>query len=372
MIARNPAIHVLTLLFILGLCACDKVKEVTSKVSEKVSETLEEKLEDSGPEDGDEPAPLNPLQMLADKNEEGVIFRKDLEFPSEIEVETTAKRRISGRVFHRDETGERVVPVQGVETIVAMYESDGSGVDFTIKETAFTVPRSAPKEGESGIKEGDNPLRHAPPYTETVRFVKKAGEWKSSSRGDFRKMSFCQDVAPAFGDLLVENGLRPRPLWFANKRIQIGDELTISDKLLPMLVTGTTDGSLTIKLEEFDALDGHPCGVFSVTGDYVRKGFPDPDGVLVDQEVTVESGRMWLSAIFPVILRKELTTIQSFEPTQGGGLVGRGQGKVEIKVERSWKAEVDVPELKPEAEAAQEPTEGNAGDGIQSSSVTSD
>ncbi len=46
-------------------------------------------------------------------------------------------------------------------------------------------------------------------------------------------------------------------------------------------------------------VDGHPCAAFSVTGDYSRNQFPDFEGVFTDEEVTIESGKLWLSLIHP-------------------------------------------------------------------------
>jgi hypothetical protein len=83
---------------------------------------------------------------------------------------------------------------------------------------------------------------------------------------------------------------------------------------------------------------GHPCGVFSVTGDFSRKQFPDFDGNFTDEDVTIQSGKIWLSLIYPIILKEELDTIQSFKSGGQGGLVGRGQGTVKVSVEREWKA----------------------------------
>lgn len=57
----------------------------------------------------------------------------------------------------------------------------------------------------------------------------------------------------------------------------------------------------------------------------------------MDEEVTIENGKLWLSMLHPMILKEELNTIQTFKPAGDGGLVGRGQGVIKIFAEREWK-----------------------------------
>ena len=123
--------------------------------------------------------------------------------------------------------------------------------------------------------------------------------------GDFRIASRAQMIAPVFEDLLIEDGLAPRALWFGKKRYKVGDKLTVTDDFLPMLVGGKAKGNLKVTLESFDAVNGHPCGVFSVAGDFTRKQFPDFNGSITNEEVTIESGKLWLSLLYSLILREE-------------------------------------------------------------------
>ena len=75
----------------------------------------------------------------------------------------------------------------------------------------------------------------------------------------------------------------------------------------------------------------------------------------MDQEVSVESGHMWLSLIYPIVLKEKMMTIQTFKPSEGGSVIGRGQGTIEYIIERDWSApDPDVPELKAEPEEAKE------------------
>ena len=104
-----------------------------------------------------------------------------------------------------------------------------------------------------------------------------------------------------------------------------------------MLVAGNAKGRLKIKLESFDSVNGHPCGVFSVAGDFVRKQFPYFDGSVMNEEVTVESGKFWLSMLYPIILREETNVIQTSNRGGQGGLAVSLAGSAKVSVVRDWR-----------------------------------
>ncbi len=148
-------------------------------------------------------------------------------------------------------------------------------------------------------------------------------------------MAVTRNIYSVFDALLVEVALSPRPLWFTEKRLKPGDQLTISGKSLPMLLAGSSTGSLTLTLDSFEPVKGHPCGVFRVTGNYSRRLIPDFEGKFTDADVTIESGKLWLSLLYPLVLREELETIQTLR-TSGGGPSVRQQGAVKTSVIRDW------------------------------------
>ena len=129
----------------------------------------------------------------------------------------------------------------------------------------------------------------------------------------------------------------PRSLWFAKHRFKVGDQLVVTGESLPMVLAGDAKGSITLKLESFDAVEGHPCGVFSVSGNYHRKT-ADFTGTITNEDVTIESGKFWFSLIYPVILRQEIDTIQSAKGGGQGGLMSRSQGAAKISVTHAWKS----------------------------------
>jgi hypothetical protein len=99
-------------------------------------------------------------------------------------------------------------------------------------------------------------------------------------------------------------------------------------------VAGKANGTLKLTFEAQDAIDGHPCAVFAIQGDYTRQQIPDLDGHFSDEEITIQSGKIWLSLLHPLVLREELDTIQSIK---SGTPVTHAQGSVKLSITRSWK-----------------------------------
>ena len=316
------------LLTLWSASSCEKVKQAAQQAMSAVSQGLRDKKEEP------KVSVDTSLQELVDQTDRGVVFRRDLPFPEKIEVKTTIERKFSGRFFHASQLGKKVEVIKGTESVTAQLERKGNVVSYALKESSFNIPSAQNPGSGSKLR---NPFREQPVSTDRVAFRKSGGAWKLVNSGDFRKMVLAQQLNPVFQELLVEQALEPRPLWFAKRRIQIGDEVNVDGSAIAMLVAGKAKGHLNIKLVEIEAVHGHPCGVFSVTGDYSRNEFPDLEGVLTDEVVTVESGKLWLSLLYPVILKQELNTIQTFKPGGDGGLIGRGQGTVEVKVDREWK-----------------------------------
>jgi hypothetical protein len=77
--------------------------------------------------------------------------------------------------------------------------------------------------------------------------------------------------------------------------------------------------------------------VFSVSGNFTRKQFPSFSGVVTNDDVTVESGKLWLSLLYPLVLREELQMIQSANSGGQGGLSTSGSGSAKVSVIREWK-----------------------------------
>ncbi len=311
----------------LATISCDKAKELSNQARSTVKEKLAKK---ASPSSGDRADPE--LQKLVDQTSEGAIFRKDLPFPNKLEVKTTRNEEFSGRMFQKSELGSQVGTLKGTFTEVTKLQRSGDEVSYSLIQSTFTEPLAA------GADDSTKPVvKELAPASKPIDFVRIGSAWKPANKSDFRTASLSQTISPVFDQLLLENALAPRVLWFGKKRFKIGDQLLVSGKTLPMLVTGNAEGDLKLTLDAFESVKGHPCGLFSVSGTFKRNQFPDFDGSLTNEEVTIESGKFWLSLLYPLILKEEVSIIQTIHNGGQGGLATRGQGSSTTSVEREWK-----------------------------------
>lgn len=310
--------------------SCEKIKNLTNKAKSTVASEMAKKT------GGTAETPADPaLQKLVDQTPEGAIFRKDLPFPDPVEVKITRREQVSGRFTEKSELGSQVNTLKGTITNVTKVAKKGDKVSYTLLESIFTEPVT------EGADDSKKPVvKQLEPPSAPFEFVKSGSTWKSAFPTDFRIASRAQTIGPHFDQLLVENTLAPRALWFGKKRYKIGDQLTVSQEFLPMLVTGNSKGQLKLTLESFDAVNGHPCGVFAVAGDFSRKQFPHFDGSVTNEEVTIESGKLWLSLLYPLILREETNVILTSSSGGQGGLSSSGRSSAKVSVTREWKGTV--------------------------------
>ena len=323
--------RLITLLLVIGVSAsCDKAKDLAAKASSAVKAKISGQAGNTENTKVDEA-----LQKLVYQTPEGAVFRKDLPFPSHLEVTSSRRHEMSGRFYQSSDIGKQADVVKGTQITLTKFKREGDLIRYTLDQSEFSLPVT----GKPDAKKKAAPKS---PLTSTsarpVVFRKTGTSWGADQRSDFRAAALAQEISPVFEQLLIENALSSRPVWFAKRRFKVGDQLVVTGDTLPMLLAGNAKGSITLKLESIGAVNGHPCGVFSLTGDYNRKFFPDFEGHFIDEEVTIQSGKMWLSLIYPIILREELDTIQSFKSSGKGNLVSRGQGAVKVSVTRAWKS----------------------------------
>lgn len=314
---------------LLAICSCDKAKDLANKTSTAVKRQIDAK---AGSKDAGKTDPE--LEKLVDRTDEGVLFRKDLPFPSRIDVKTTRRSEIAARFYQTSAIDKRTEVINGDRIHVSKLERSAKQVRYTLEQSSFSVPA---KDEEGARKTVSNPLEQIAPPAKPITFRKSGNAWKCEDSEGFRAVSLAREIAPVFNELLVENALLPRTIWLGKKRMKLGDQIEIKGDLLQMLVAGKSKGTLQLKLESFDPVAGHPCGVFTITGDFSRKQRPDFEGVLTDEDVTIQNGKVWLSLIHPLVLKEEYDTIQSFKTGGQGGLTGRGQGTIKLAIEREWK-----------------------------------
>ena len=104
-----------------------------------------------------------------------------------------------------------------------------------------------------------------------------------------------------------------------------------------MLLSGNAKGTLNLTLVAIEPVKGHPCGVFTVTGSYSQKRVPGFDGNVTDQEITIQSGKLWLSLIYPLVLKEEADAIMTIRSGEQGNATMNGQGSNKVSIVREWK-----------------------------------
>ncbi len=307
--------------------SCDKAKILVSKIKAAVESRVDQATTDLA-----DTKPDPELQKLVDQTPDGFIFRKDLPFPVKFEIKTSLTQEVSGRVLETSAIGNQATAQKGTRSTISKFERAGDQVRYTLEKCTFTDPMI------KGAEESKKPVaRELSPPSKPQLYHKTGAIWKSDFSEGFRAVALSRQLSPSFDLLLVENALAPRSLWFGKKRIKLGGQIKISDKTLPMLVAGQAKGNFTLTLESIGAVKGHPCGVFNYTGDFSRKQIPDFEGAVMDEEVTIQSGKLWLSLIHPLILRQEAETIQTTRQGTDGNLGTSFQGSVKVSLIREWK-----------------------------------
>lgn len=329
MIFRNLTI----LCCVMAVVSCDKTKKLVEHAKSAIEHKVVKSTEQSaGLEASKE------LKPFVDQTAEGVVFRKDIPFPKHLEVRTTAITETAGQLFSASEIGKKFSALKLHVLEIYRLELNGDKVQFTMEKSDTTEPviggNGDPKKPAKSV---ENPLAT---YSEngTSYSLRKTGEkWIPYENNGFRAAVISKQLSSNFKNLMIEDALAPHPLWFSKRRFKIGDELTVTGEALPMLLMGNAKGNFKLKLTALEAVAGHPCGVFTVCGDFSRKKFPDFSGNFLNQDVTIESGKIWLSLLYPIILKTELETIQTTQTGGGGGQVLRVQGSVKVSLTRDWR-----------------------------------
>ncbi len=318
------------LLLCLASVSCDKAKNLAAQAKAAVEEKISGKVAEASQNKPDEA-----LQKLVDQTAEGVLFRKDLPFPNHIEVLTTLREEMAGRFYQTSAIERHGEDMKGTKIVVTKLERAGDQVRYLLEQSSFSTPKP---EGADAPKEAvTDPLKQVAPAGKPMIYRKSEKGWQGSGSDGFRAAALSKQLSPMFDEILIENALAPRTLWFGKRRFKAGDKVPVAESSLPMLLTGKVTGSFELTFEKTEAVGGHPCGVFAVTGDFSRKQFPDFEGNFTDQDVTIESGKIWLSLLYPIVLRQEFDTIQTTKSGGQGGSAERGQGKVKVHLERAWR-----------------------------------
>jgi hypothetical protein len=155
---------------------------------------------------------------------------------------------------------------------------------------------------------------------------------------DFQRKTLGDGLLQDLPNTLADHGALPRTQWFSSSRRWIGgDKIVLEGDAINLLMPGNATGKVTLVYEAAEALEGHPCGRFAMSGDIRIKGDVALNGTIADNEMTINSGTIWCSLIHPLILREEFDTVCTSVEGKGGGPKRRVQGSIGRVVSRQWK-----------------------------------
>lgn len=333
----NCLVFVLPLLA-LGLTSCDKAKKVVEAARDKIEGVKDPSLPKPP---GGEVASTFVAQV--DTAAEGVRFRRDLAFPTELDV------RVVHRVtFHNTRRivtsalGTDKMTADGAFEMVGLLQRSGSQLALTIEKAGKVVDSKEAVEKAKATAQGAPAAEPSQFLGTRVEFQEGPKGWHLPTRTgatDFNRKLLEQALLPNLSGVLVQYGIQPRKQWFSSSRRWIaGDKLVLEGASLALLFENGASGKVTLTYEVSEALEGHPCGRFAVEGDVSLKNESALDGSVQSGELTIESGKVWCSLLHPLVLREEYQTVRTVTQGQGSGPKEKIQGSIDELRVRQWMA----------------------------------
>ena len=357
----------------LGAVSCGKIRDLAGQVKHAMEAKAAAKAAKSGA------VQLDPLlQALVDQTPEGAVFRKDLPFPERLQVKEDRRLTFdAARLVVKSAIGNQVAAFSGTRFLTTRYERNGPRLDLTVEGAGFAKPEVDKAEAAKAARaKADKPkvekskaekskaakskLEQAKAEQEAAvaaaapaladeltaikeltgcksSFVADGKGWKAVHSDDFKLAAWGGNLQPHLAAIGTDAGVLPRTYWLGKRRLKPGDSVPLSGEALALLLGEGASGSLVLTLEAFEASGGHPCGEFAVTGNY-RQRTPGVDGEVVDEDISISSGKVWLSLVYPVVIREQLETIQTLSTGIRSGHSTLIQGSVTVAVTRTWKA----------------------------------
>lgn len=321
----------------VALTACDGVRKAIDGAKSKVEESARDVV-GGGKGSAEDKGEIDPAwASLIDRNEEGILFRRDLPFPQVVSVRVSEKDPMNMRIVRTSDMGKQNITDSSTREMAFSIRKNQGTITIADYRELFQDTVKKTSEGNPVVL-NDHPLKSPNPPAEQS-LVWKGKQWQPADSSTFAKVAYGRQVGPMVPDLLSEYGLVPRSMWFGKRRVQPGKTVVVSGELLPMLVAGDATGELSLTLQEIEAVHGHPCGKFAVRGSYKRRKFPLLDGRAFDEEVSIQSGFVWLSVVYPLVLRYEWDRIVTLQIAEGSGPGVRCQGSSRIERMIEWKGD---------------------------------
>lgn len=305
-----------------AMTACDQAKD----------------LLDTASGDGELPKPGGEVEErlagMVRRTGTGVTFRRDLTFPT----------RLSGRLsVELDHDDVRVVE-----------ESALGNETRTLDHKTVSEIRFGKAAGEFSLKleklrrrllETDDGLQSKPGARRdmeglSLEFLLGGDGWRPRNIGetdDLATRIWADNLTEHVPSLLVETGAYPRTQWFSSSREwRDGDRLVLTGSTVKVLNPFDVSGRLELVFQGEEAVGGHPCGVFRVSGDMNVRSAIGFDGETRDTDISISEGTIWASLLYPVLLREEYDTVQTITRGGDGGPTIRTRGRIRVTKQRSW------------------------------------
>jgi len=340
----------ISLCCVLPLASCGKIRTAVNKAKSAVSNASDnggpksEAVAVGGQVDAG-------LEALVDRDANGVRFRKDLAFPTRVQVrEVSSVRFHNVRVMRRSALGTENLSMDGTTETVSQWRLMGDRLEVSLEKMTFTLP---PEKMPKLDGKNPNPAAAAPqsPVGQAIpmermgqmkgAFVKSGNGWRAENArsGDFLRATWLQKMEPGVESLAIEAGVLPRTMWFGKPRWKEGASMTLEGENLRMIETAKkTKGKVELLFEGEEPVGGHPCARFAISGNYSTEDKAGADGGKSDGDVTISSGKIWFSLIHPLVLRQELDTIVTLS-TESDGVPTKIQGRAVVTLTSEWKPE---------------------------------
>lgn len=328
---RNALSLTLLAAGVLGMASCDKAKMAVNAAREKFR----------GATDPDAPAKpggevATNLASQVDTAAEGVRFRRDLPFP--VNVNARVMQRCTFENIHRSQSsalGSEVGGGDGKWELVALLERRAQKMSFAIERSGAVADEKDEKKGK-----GDDTAQAQGGAMPKIDFELGPHGWHVPARkgpADFQNMLREKALLPALETSIAQNGLGARKQWFSpSRRWAAGDRLVLEGHSLELLFGPHGTGKVTLIYEVAEPIDGHPCGRFAISGDVDVKDDVSLTGEVADRTMTIRSGKIWCSLLYPLVLREELDAVFT-EVAHGSGVKTRTQGAVKAVTTNDWK-----------------------------------
>lgn len=320
-----------------GLLGCDRLKTLVPAEKNSVASEFD--------------APAIPaLAALVQRGDAGILLRKDLPLPARFKVnwerwdEMTDVRRIAyGTEAGRpSEAAREAIPER-------KFFSKASLQRVTPDHYTLTVPGiAAPEPVKKGEVAAPLPVMIAGEHlaASSVTLLRSQGLWsvaKPAGPLDFKALNWGDNLSPNFNALLRRSNLTTSPRWLGEPLVA-AKQITLSGGDTAILLGCTSTGELVLRYVGEKTLRGHPCAAFSITGRYQTEPTLHWHGQYESEEMNIESGEVYLSLLYPIVIGLDINGILSLSTWAAAGGKGKPSSTLQGRTHRKLMAIPEFPE----------------------------